>query len=59
VLKRRRRELAKAEGFSRQAAEALALVDPELIRLERYEKRALRSRLKAAQALSQKHGEDL
>jgi len=65
VAKVRRRALAhKAEeiagmgDLSRRAAQAIALSDPELIRLERYEKRALRSRLKAAQALGQNHRED-
>jgi|RhiMetdeSRZDD1v2_1073273.scaffolds.fasta_scaffold1991361_1 hypothetical protein len=58
-LAQKGQEVARTGDLGRRAAEAMALSDPGRIRLERYEKRALRSRLKAAQALGQKHGENL
>ena len=53
ALARKLEEIARAEDLSQGAAQAIALSDPELIRLKRYEKRALRGRVKAAQALPQ------
>ena len=53
ALEQKMRELSREGNISRRAVEALALSDPELVKLERYEKRALRSRLKTAQALGE------